>query len=233
MNSYLKLFDAITFLWENGKVSRRDLISKYWERFVDDVMHKCCWSEWMFFFRKYPVDGQEDSIIHNDVIQSKIQSAKNERDYKLVKWLAMEKKPIVMEVKYELNNHCRTKIRNSIDQEINWYEDRRDEDGFIRFDFSPLENVYARIWTNIFRYCPDNWMTIDGEYIYWWDKLKEHNKWVINDYKNRMKNYIRLDDEWKFAKVKIDTEKIDSRTADALSILSESDAFISVRNSKK
>ena len=65
----------------------------------------------------------------------KIQSAKNEWDYKLVKWLAMEKKPIVMEVRYELNNHCRTKIRNSIDQEINWYEDRRDEDGFIRFDF--------------------------------------------------------------------------------------------------
>ena len=232
MNSYLKLGDAILFVWENGKVSRSELINVYWRKFVDSVMAKCCmWDNPIFFSRNYDVPWQEKIREHNDMIQMKIDRLRSQWKYKEIKDIAKEKKSITQEVRYELNNKFRANVRNKIEHEIR--KEQPEEDWYYHFVFSPLEKIYARIWTDILRYSPDYWITVNWEELFYWDKLKEFWKKVIQNHKDRMKKYIDEDEQWTFAKVKLDTSKIDWFTADVIDLLYQSPALVWIRNSKK
>ena len=232
MNSYLKLGDAILFVWENGKVSRSELINVYWRKFVDSVMAKCCmWDNPIFFSRNYDVPWQEKIREHNDMIQMKIDRLRSQWKYKEIKDIAKEKKSITQEVRYELNNKFRANVRNKIEHEIR--KEQPEEDWYYHFVFSPLEKIYARIWTDILRYSPDYWITVNWEELFYWDKLKEFWKKVIQSHKDRMKKYIDEDEQWTFAKVKLDTSKIDWFTADVIDLLYQSPALVWIRNSKK
>lgn len=215
------MLELITFIWERWRVSKDEIIEQFSEYAYRTHITK---NEGTMFHSHYePQKEYEEAAEFNKMIDEKIKNG----EWDIEKLLSM-KKQVYYTKWIELHNHFIKRMRGVFNNYAKEIEQN------YSLEFLATNRVDIKIGNTLFNYNPEDWFTAWGEYVYWWEKLKEYVRDRIRDYKERMRFYHRKDEEWECVNIKINLDKIsEDWTQTLLDFIETEDWFVSLRRSAK